>query len=139
MCWHTGRWRWMSKSGNCAHWKKSFSAVNSRSRVKKVSLRQFLDPEDYDLLDHLEQNLERIKDRITAGNPQLRGVNDMPYLVAIGRDIHMDLDYEYRGILDLYDNDRADGKSGPTPPVRAFFGEMTTRPPAAQILPAGAA
>ena len=64
---------------------------------EKVSLRQFLDPEDYDLLDHLEQNLERIKDRITAGNPQLRGVNDMPYLVAIGRDIHVDLDYEYRG------------------------------------------
>ena len=94
----------------------------------KVSLRQFLDPEDYDLLDRLEQNLERIKDRVTANNPQLRGVNDMPYLVAIGRDVHVDLDYEYRGILDLYDGDRTDGKSGPTPPIRAFFGEMTTRP-----------
>ena len=94
----------------------------------KVSLRKFLDPEDYALLDRPEQNLERIKDRITANNPQLRGVNDMPYLVAIGRDVHVDLDYEYRGILDLYDSDREDGKSGPTPPIRAFFGEMTTRP-----------
>ena len=94
----------------------------------KVSLRQFLEPWDHDLLDQMEQNLERIKDRITANNPQIRGVNDMPYLVAIGRDIHVDLDYEYRGILDLYDGDRQDGKSGPTPPIRAFFGEMTTRP-----------
>ena len=101
MCWRTGRWCWTSKSGNCAPGTRSFSAANSQSRATRSACGSFWDPEDYDLLDHLEQNLERIKDRVTANNPQLRGVNDMPYLVAIGRDVHVDLDYEYRGILDL--------------------------------------
>lgn len=91
----------------------------------KLSIHQFLDADDFALLEHFTQNLEHIKDRITRGNPQLHGVDDMPYLIAISRDCPVDLEHEYRGILDLYETP---GAEGVTPPLRAFFGEMTARP-----------
>ncbi len=89
----------------------------------KVSIRQFLDPGDWGLLENFEANLEEIKDRITDYNPHIRGVNDMPYLMAIGRDLAINLENEYRGILEQYASSEE-----PTPPIRAFFGEMTARP-----------
>lgn len=48
---------------------------------ERMSIRKFLEAEDYALLDDFEGNQELIKDRITASNRQLRGVDDMPYLV----------------------------------------------------------
>ena len=50
----------------------------------KISAHSFLDAEDYDLLDDFEHNAEQIKDCITRASCQRHGVNDMPYLVAIG-------------------------------------------------------
>lgn len=55
------------------------------------SIRKFLDADDYELLNDFEGNAELIKDRITQCNNQIRGVDDMPYLIAIGRDIILDL------------------------------------------------
>ncbi len=84
----------------------------------KQSIRKFLDAEDYELLADFEKNGELIKDRITHSNKQINGVDDMPYLIALGRDLILDLHEEYEAILKMYE----EGKQ--TVPVRAFFGEL---------------
>ena len=91
----------------------------------KVSAHQFLDAEDYCLLDDFDHNAERIKDCITQYSFQRYGVNDMPYLVSISRNNLVDLEYQYRGILKMFHSPE---KEELTAPIRAFFGEMTTRP-----------
>lgn len=91
----------------------------------KLSIHQFLDADDHALLDDFYKNQETIKDRITRGNPQVRGVDDMPYLIAIGRDCPVDLEHEYRGILNMFEDPSGETV---TAPLRAFFGEMTARP-----------
>lgn len=84
----------------------------------KQSIRQFLDAEDYELLNDFEKNLELIKDRITHSNRQIRGVDDLPYLIAIGRDIVLDLHSEYEAIHKMYEKDEV------TIPIKAFFGDL---------------
>ena len=91
----------------------------------KISAHSFLDAEDYDLLNDYERHAEQIKDCITRTSCKRHGVNDMPYLVVIGRNCPVDLDREYRGITAMFES--ANGE-GVTAPVRAFFGEMTARP-----------
>lgn len=91
----------------------------------KISAHSFLDAEDYALLDDFKANAERIKDCITRTSCRRHGVNDMPYLVAIGRDSLVDLNHEYKGITSMFGSNEGEG---PTPPIRAFFGEMTARP-----------
>ena len=89
---------------------------------ERVSIRQFLDPGEIEMLDEPEQNLEKIKDALTRNNPEMRGVDDMPYVLAIGMDTILDLEQEYAAILDMYQNDTV------TVPIRAFFGEFLKRP-----------
>lgn len=84
----------------------------------KQSIRKFLDAEDYELLDDFENNVELIKDKITASNKHIKGVDDMPYMIAIGRDVILDLHNEYKAIHKMYE----DGKV--TTPIKAFFGEL---------------
>lgn len=84
----------------------------------QYSIRQFLDAEDYDLLEDFEKNEEIIKDKITASNRQIVGVDDMPYLIAIGRDIILDLHEEYEAIHKMYEEDNV------TVPIKAFFGDL---------------
>lgn len=91
----------------------------------KYSIRQFLDAENYYLLDNFAENSEEIKDCITRYAAQKTGVDDMPYLIAIGRDCLLDLNAEYKGILDMYE--LAD-KNAVSAPIKAFFGDMTQRP-----------
>lgn len=88
---------------------------------ERMSIRKFLEAEDYALLDDFEGNQELIKDRITASNRQLRGVDDMPYLIAIEGLLHIDLNREYKAIVDMYDKGQA------TYPIRAFFGDLLGR------------
>ena len=88
----------------------------------KQSIRKFLDAEDYDLLDHFDQNAELIKDKITHSNTKLRGVDDMPYCIAIGREPVIDLEHEYNAILDSC------AKGEACIPVQAFFGNYLDRP-----------
>ncbi|MGD9567123.1 MAG: AAA domain-containing protein [Sedimentibacter sp.] len=87
----------------------------------KQSIRQFLDGEDYSLLDEFEKNQELIKDKITNYNPQYVGVDDMPYIIAIGLDVIIDLDHEYEAIIDMYNSDII------TVPIKAFFGDFVKR------------
>lgn len=91
---------------------------------QKQSIRQFLNVEDYELLDQFEQNQELIKDKITQNNPWIKGVDDMPYIIAIGRDVKIDLRSEYDAIVKLYEEDK-----GSVPaPISAFFGNLLDRP-----------
>ncbi len=82
------------------------------------SIRRFLDAEDYALLEKFEENLEAIKDRITKSNRQIKGVDDMPYMIAIGRDVILDLHKEYEAIHKMFEQDKV------TVPVQAFFGNL---------------
>lgn len=84
----------------------------------KQSIRKFLDADDYTLLDDFEANQELIKDKLTKQNPQINGVDDMPYLIAIGRDMILDLHSEYAGIEKMYEQNTQ------TVPIRAFFGDL---------------
>ncbi len=91
---------------------------------RKQSIRSFLDAEDYRLLEHFEKNIERIKDCIAARRPHSMYVNDLPYVLAVGRDMQVDLDEEYGAVTRLY----ANGEKDIPYPVRAFFGELTEKP-----------
>lgn len=95
-----------------------------RQLERKQSIRQFLDAEDYGLLDHFEENAEKIKDCISRRWPHTAKINDMPYLLAVGREQKVDLNTEYEAITQMY----AEGEDKVTYPIRAFFGELTSRP-----------
>lgn len=88
----------------------------------KQSIRQFLDADDYCLLEEFEKNQEAIKDRITYSNPQITGIDDMPYMMAIGMDVIIDLEHEYEAIINMYNDDNV------TLPIKAFFGDLVKRP-----------
>jgi len=88
----------------------------------RLSILQFLDADDFELLDDFEKNQELIKDRITRNNPQINGVDDMPYLIAMGRDVIIDLQNEYGAIINMYDSGKA------TYPIKAFFGDYIKPP-----------
>ena len=90
--------------------------------VTKTSITKFLDPADQYLLDDVKSNLEAIKDSITRYSTDISGVDDMPYIVAIGYDVIVDLDSEYKGIRDMFSKDKV------SVPINAFFGNLTKRP-----------
>lgn len=89
---------------------------------EKQSIRQFLDAEDYYLLDNFEENQELIKDKVTSSNKHFNGVDDMPYIIAVGIKNLIDLNVEYAAIADEYEDNSA------TVPIKAFFGDITDRP-----------
>lgn len=93
------------------------------------SIRRFLDADDYELLNDFEKNAEIIKDKITEGNPHIKGVDDMPYLIAIGRDIILDLHEEYKAIDDMFQ------KGEVSAPIRAFFGNLVQEPASRKVYP----
>lgn len=89
---------------------------------ERLSIRRFF-PEEYSfLLEEYEENQELIKDCITKYNPQIKGVDDRPYILTLGRDMMLDLNREYESIMSMYERDKA------TVPIKAFFGELTRRP-----------
>lgn len=90
---------------------------------KTLSVKYFLDEEDLYLLNDFEKNQELIRD-IISKNAGV-GVDDMPYIIEIGRDCIMDLEKQYQGILNMYLE--SDDKKI-TPPIDAFFGNLTIRP-----------
>lgn len=93
-------------------------ALEKNKPEAKMSVTRFLDAEDYSLLDDFYTNQEIIKDKITKYNPEINGVDDMPYLIAIGRNVMVDLHEEYEAINKMYENSEV------TIPIKAFFGEL---------------
>jgi hypothetical protein len=86
------------------------------------SILEYLDEEDLDLLNDIEANLEMIKNLIASRYPNRPIVDDMPYMIAVDTKSIVNLEAEYEGIIEMYQNDDA------TTPIRAFFGELTKRP-----------
>ena len=93
------------------------------------SIRKFLDADDYELLNDFEKNEELIKDRITEGNSHIKGVDDMPYLIAIGRDVLLDLNEEYKAIDEMIQTGEV------TAPIQAFFGIWCRNRQAGKCIP----
>ncbi len=93
------------------------------------SIRKFLDADDYELLNDFEKNQELIKDRIAECNSHIKGVDDMPYLIAIGRDMILDLHEEYRAIDDMFQKEEVPA------PIRAFFGNLVQEPASRKVFP----
>ena len=89
---------------------------------ERQSIRKYMDPADYELLDDFDHKKEVIKDRITAFNRLRTGVDDRPYIIALARDIKVDLNKEYQAIIEAFEEGRA------TYPLRAFFGRLTGKP-----------
>ena len=89
---------------------------------EKLSISRFMEVDDLELLDDPDTDIELIKDYITQSNSQIKGVNDLPYVFAIGMNLAVDLDAEYSAIMDMYDSDSVSA------PIHAFFGEFLTRP-----------
>lgn len=85
---------------------------------EKQSIRQFLDADEYYLLEDFEKNIESIKDSITQTNNHINGVDDRPYLLNIARTPAINLTSEYKSIMDMYEKDAV------TTPIKAFFGEL---------------
>ncbi len=89
----------------------------------KQSVRKFLDADEYVLLENFEKNQEEIKDCITNHITKSNNkVDDMPYIIGLGRDIAIDLEKEYKAIMKMYHEDRV------TVPIKAFFGDLINRP-----------
>ncbi len=84
----------------------------------KYSIRRFLDGEDYALLEDFDKNAEKIKDLVSSSAGRRESVDDMPYLIAIGRDVILDLAGEYAAISKMYEKDQV------TVPIKAFFGAL---------------
>ncbi|MBR3150943.1 MAG: hypothetical protein IKF46_03075, partial [Erysipelotrichaceae bacterium] len=80
---------------------------------ERQSIRQFMDPEDLYLLEDFSGNAEKIRDLITNNNPEVT-VDDIPYLIEIGRNPLINLDQEYDGILKMY---QAEDSSAVTVPI----------------------
>lgn len=93
------------------------------------SIRRFLDADDYELIKDFEKNAEQIKDCITKSNRDRKGVDDMPYLIAIGRDMILDLHEEYEAIYKMFREDKV------TAPIQAFFGKLVKEPASRKIYP----
>ncbi len=87
---------------------------------EKISVLQFLDECNINLLDEFEQNAEIIKDKICQRSGTST-VNDMPYIVVVAHDNLIDLDKEYAGILKMFEDNTV------TAPIKAFLGGITDR------------
>ena len=96
---------------------------------EKQSIRKYMDPADYDLLEDFEQNRETIKDRITSYSRLAQGVDDRPYMIALARDVKVDLNTEYQSIIKSIEAGEE------TYPVKGFFGKLTNRAVRRKVYP----
>lgn len=88
----------------------------------KENIRKYLDADEYELLADFEKNQEKIKDCVMKHTRQVMGVDDMPYIIGLGMDVVLDLHKEYQAIIDMYHKDKV------TVPIKAFFGDLVSRP-----------
>ena len=112
------------RAGEEIHICKEFYVDGTRQ-----SIRRYLDADDFELLDHFEENQELIKDRLLVDSKKALGVDDLPYVIALGYQPHVNLKEEYEEILRMYDEGEV------TVPISAFFGELTKRPDRRKVYP----
>ncbi len=95
----------------------------------KQSIRKFLDADDFYLLKDFIMNKEEIKNRITETNRGIYVVDDMPYIIAVEREIPLDLHAEYKAIVKMFESDKVEI------PIGAFFGNLIKPPARKKISP----
>ena len=88
----------------------------------KESIRKYLDADEYELLEDFEANQEKIKDCVARHDRRIMAVDDMPYVIGLGMETALDLHKEYQALMNLYESGKA------TVPIRAFFGDLVSRP-----------
>lgn len=86
------------------------------------NIRRFLEADEYELLNDFETKIEVIKDVITSHLNGAEMVDDIPYIIGLGIDVALDLNSEYKAILDMY------AAGNVSTPIKAFFGELLTKP-----------
>jgi len=118
-------------AGNKVKTCAEFCVDDSQEKKSKLSIQNFLDNDDFFLLDDFERNAEVIKDTITENirNRKNFAVDDRPYFLCIQRDINVNLDKEYEAITEMY------AKNEVSVPIQAFFGELRSVKPNDEILP----
>ena len=93
------------------------------------NIRKFLEAEEYELLSEFEKNQEVIKDAIASRLQGCEQVDDIPYIIGLGIDVALDLNSEYKAILDMYEADEV------SIPIKAFFGELLAKPRRSKAYP----
>ena len=93
------------------------------------NIRKFLEAEEYELLSEFEKNQEAIKDAIASHLQGCEQVDDIPYIIGLGLDVALDLNSEYKAILDMYGADEV------STPIKAFFGELLAKPRRSKAYP----
>ena len=103
----------------------------SDEKRTKLSILNFIDNDDFPLLDEFEQNSELLKNIITHNIQKRKGyaVDDRPYFLCIQRDINTNLEKEYEAIVNMYSQNNV------TIPIQAFFGELRSIKENDEILP----
>lgn len=97
----------------------------------KQSIQNFIQPDEMEYLENIDQIPEFIKDSITEnihGNKNY-SVDDCPYFICLQRNTNINLEEEYEAIIDMYANDNV------TIPIQAFFGELHSIKPNSETLP----
>ena len=92
-------------------------------KEREQSITQFLDYDDFYLLENFEANAEKIKDAVSRNikYPQEK-VDDLPYLIPLSRDVATNLKSEFNFIKEQMENGTA------AEPLQAFFGKLTKPP-----------
>ncbi len=88
----------------------------------KYSINRFLDDDQMYLLDNFSDNLKTIEDCIADNLANNEAIDDMPYIIAIGREMLVDLTEQYGFIIDKYKENKVEK------PIAAFFGEFLKLP-----------
>lgn len=97
----------------------------------KQSIQNFIQPDEMEYLENIDQIPEFVKDLITEnihGN-KTYSVDDCPYFICLQRNTNINLEKEYEAIIDMYANDNV------TIPIQAFFGELHSVKPNSETLP----
>lgn len=92
-------------------------------KEKELSIAQFLDFDDFYLLEDFEANAEKIKDAVSKSiHYPHEKVDDLPYLIPLSRDVAANLRTEFNFIKKQLENETA------AEPLQAFFGKLTKPP-----------
>ena len=97
----------------------------------KQSIQNFVQPEEIEFLENIDQIPEFVKDLITEnikGNKNY-SVDDCPYFICLQRNTNINLEKEYESIIEMYSSNKV------TVPIQAFFGELHTLKSNEEILP----
>jgi len=82
------------------------------------SIHKYLPEEDRGLLDDFISNQNAIIDSIARSLPNPEDITTTPFFIELQRQKPVDLHREYKGIFDMYAEDRV------PVPIKAFFGEL---------------